>query len=117
MKYCKKFSLIGFFLTLLISCADNTSLEYVVEKPESLAQREYLNDYDVLKTYVDRAKNSAFKLGAGVSVSDFNAKGLMYRLICSNFDEMTAGWEMKHGAIVQNDHGRTGLGCYYRAIF
>lgn len=103
MKYCKKFSLIGFFLTLLISCADNTRLEYVVEKPQSLAQREYLNDYDVLKAYVDRTKNPAFKLGAGVSVSDFNAKGLMYRLICSNFDEMTAGWEMKHGAIVQKD--------------
>jgi len=103
MKYLNKFWLGAITLLALVSCEDYLMPEYVVEKPESIARLEYLNDYDVLKNYVDRTASPDFKLGAGVSVDDFNKQGLAYSHVVSNFDEMTAGWEMKHGAIVQAD--------------
>lgn len=90
-------------MSLLSSCADNELLEFSVEKPASIAEYEYLNTYHVLKDYVDRTANPDFKLGIGVSVGDYNAKGGIYQLINSNFDEMTAGWEMKHGACVSDE--------------
>ena len=109
MKYINKFWLVVIALSTLVSCVDNGLLDYVVEKPESIAQLEYLNDYDVLKTYVDRNAAPDFKLGAGVSLSNFNNQGLVYSHIVSNFDEITAGYEMKHGAVVQAD-GSLNLG-------
>lgn len=103
MKYLNKFWLGAIAISVLASCVEDSLLDYPVEKPESLASLEYLNDYDVLKSYVDRSANPDFKLGAGVSVDGFNGKGVVYSHIVSNFDEVTAGWEMKHGGIVQND--------------
>ena len=103
MKYNYKHILAAITLILLGSCADNSLLDFQVAEPESSAQLKYLNDYDVLKSYVDRTTNPNFKLGAGVSVSDYNSKGVVYRLANSNFDEITAGYEMKHMAVVQAD--------------
>lgn len=103
MKYLNKFWLGAITLLVLVSCEDYIMPDYIVQKPESLAQMEYLNEYDVLKNYVDRSASPDFKLGAGVSVDGFNEQGLIYSHISSNFDEMTAGWEMKHGAIVQSN--------------
>jgi len=88
---------------LFASCADNGKLDYLVEAPESITQLAYLNDYNVLKSYVDRTANPNFKLGTGVSVSEFNTTGVVNRLVSSNFDEMTAGYEMKHGAMIKSD--------------
>lgn len=90
-------------LALLSSCADTDLLDFTVDKPATIAEYEYLNTYEVLKSYVDRTANPNFKLGVGVSVGDYNAKGAIYQLLNSNFDEMTAGWEMKHGAVVKDD--------------
>ncbi|WP_291861442.1 endo-1,4-beta-xylanase [Marinilabilia sp.] len=90
-------------LTVLASCADDSRLEYDVKKPESIAESEYLNDYDVLKSYVDRTENPDFKLGAAVSASDYSERGAVYSLIYSNFDEITAGNAMKYGSVVQDD--------------
>jgi GH35 family endo-1,4-beta-xylanase len=101
---CKfKLVLAVFSVFLLASCADNAKLDFLTQKPDSLAQLEYLNSYKVLKSYVDTITNPNFKLGAGVSLSDFSAKNAAYRLVRSNFNEVTAGYEMKHGAVVQND--------------
>ena len=90
-------------LSVLASCVDDSKLLYEVSKPARLAELEYLNDYDVLKSYIDRNANPNFKLGAGVSVSDFVAGRAEYSMVVSNFDEVVAGWEMKHGGVVQND--------------
>ena len=87
-------------LTGLASCAVDPLKEYEVEKPQDIAQYEYLNDYDVLKNYVDRAASPDFKLGAALSVSDFAAQGQVYALAVSNFDEMTAGNAMKYASVV-----------------
>jgi len=103
MKYNYKHILAAITLVLLGSCADNSLLDYQVAEPESYAQLKYLNDYDVLKSYVDRTANPNFKLGAGVSLAEYNSKGVAYRLANSNFDEITAGYEMKHMAVVQSD--------------
>ena len=105
MKYLNKLWLGAFALIALVSCTENSLLDYKVDKPESLIGKEYLNDYDVLKLYVDRSASPDFKLGAGVSVDAFNKQGTVYSHIISNFDEVTAGWAMKHGAVVQ-DNGK-----------
>jgi endo-1,4-beta-xylanase len=109
MKFYKKFYVSAVALSILASCADDSKLIFDVNKPASLAQLEYLNDYDVLKSYIDRNANPGFKLGAGVSVSDFNQKQADYSMVVSNFDEVVAGWEMKHGGVVQDD-GSLNLG-------
>ena len=89
-------------LTGLASCAKDMVKEFPVDKPQDIAQYEYLNDYDVLKNYVDRAASPDFKLGAALSASDFNAKSQVYVLAASNFDEMTAGNAMKYASVVDN---------------
>lgn len=109
MKYLNRTWLSAVALLALASCADDNRLDFDVEKPQSIVELEYLKDYDVLKSYVDRTANPNFKLGAGVSVADFNKKEVDYSMIASNFDEMTAGWEMKHGGVVQAD-GSLSLG-------
>ncbi|MBR6539652.1 MAG: endo-1,4-beta-xylanase [Bacteroides sp.] len=103
MKYTNKFlgalclAAFGF-----ASCADDYSLlDYDVEKPASIEAYEYLNDYKPLKEY-DNSANPDFKLGAGITVSDYNAGGMVYRLATSNFDEVTAGNAMKYASVVDD---------------
>ena len=90
-------------LTGLASCAMDELKDYEVQKPQNIEQYEYLNDYDVLKNYVDRTASPDFKLGAALAASDFLAHGQVYALAVSNFDEMTAGNDMKYASIVGND--------------
>ena len=90
-------------LTGLASCAVDPLKEYETEKPQSIAQYEYLNDYDVLKNYVNRSASPDFKLGAALAASDFQAHGQVYTLAVSNFDEMTPGNDMKYASIVADD--------------
>ncbi len=103
MNYINKFWTGAIALTILASCADESLLDYTVEQPANFTELDYLKEYDVLKSYVDRSANANFKLGAGVSVDEFNKKAMVHSVMVSNFDELTAGWEMKHGAIVQNN--------------
>ena len=103
MKTVNKILMLITFTVFFVACADDTRLDYAVEKPENIAIAEYLNNYDVLKAYVNRTENPKFKLGAGASLSEYVSKGLVYQLLNSNFDEITMGYEMKHGAVVQND--------------
>lgn len=104
MKYnILKITLFAFALSMLASCVDDAKLEYGVTKPQSIAQMEYLNDYAVLKSYIDRTKNPDFKLGSGVLANDFNSLGLVYRLTSTNFDEITAGNAMKYSSCVADN--------------
>ena len=89
---------------LTTSCVDDSMLDFQVDKPAAIAELEYLNDYDFLKSYVNRTTDPNFKLGAALSAKDYNTKGLIYRLTNSNFDEITAGNEMKYSAVV-GDNG------------
>ena len=62
-----------------------------------------MNAYDALKTYVDRTANPNFKLGIALGANDFVAGGQVHSLAISNFDEMTAGNEMKYASCVSDD--------------
>ncbi len=88
---------------MLASCEENEALDFHVDKPASFAMQEQIDAYKPLKSYINREANSIFKLGAGVSLSQYIQKGVVYRLVNSNFDEITAGYEMKHGAVVKAD--------------
>lgn len=111
MKYYNKFLLGAISIVAFASCADNNSLDFTpaVGKSDSLVKLSYLNNYDVLKKYVDRTANPNFKLGTGVDVGDFNSKGTVYAVTVGNFDEMTAGNAMKYGSCV-SDNGNMDFG-------
>ena len=90
-------------LFISASCADDKFVDFKTEKPESIAQYEYLNAYDALKTYIDRSTHPNFKLGVGVAANDF-LKGEMVRSVAvANFDEVVAGNAMKDASIVADD--------------
>lgn len=90
-------------LFISASCAGDKFVDFKTEKPESIAQYEYLNAYDALKTYIDRSTHPNFKLGVGVAANDF-LKGEMVRSVAvANFDEVVAGNAMKYASIVADD--------------
>ena len=103
MKKIYRIVTLAAFLITLASCTESHLLSYDVEKPESIANQESIDAYADLKTYVDRKANPDFKLGVGISLSDYVNKSVEYRLVNKNFDEVSCGYEMKHGAIVQSD--------------
>ncbi len=92
-----------FIGALVVSCANDDDARFMVDKPQSVVEQEEIDAYDALRTYVPRESNPGFKLGGAVSMSDYRGKGVMYRLLNNNFDEMTAGYGMKHGAVVKSD--------------
>ena len=102
MKHLYKIGLCVAGLIMATSC-DYDPLEFNVEKPASVAAQEEIDAYDDLKTYINREANPGFKLGSGVALADYNQKGVMYRLVNRNFDEITPGNAMKHGMVVQSD--------------
>ena len=91
----------------MVCCADDidTTSGFEVEKPESLAQYEYLNSYGTLKSYLESASKASpdFKLGVALAADDYAKKGAVYMLANTNFMEMTAGNEMKYASIVGDD--------------
>jgi len=103
MKYLNRLLVCSGLFAVVFSCADPDQLEFEVEKPDGLVAQEEINQYAPLKSYIDSTSNANFKLGGAVSISDYNNKGIMSRLINSNFDELTVGYGMKHGAVVQAD--------------
>lgn len=98
-----KYSLSLGLLLSLASCADDQIVDFKTAKPESMAQYEYLNAYDALKTYVDRSASPDFKLGIALSASDFLKGEVVRAMAVSNFDEMTAGNAMKYASVVGDD--------------
>lgn len=89
---------------VLGSCADWDDWKYDVEKPQTIAQYEYLNDYAPLKEYLDRDAHPGFKVSAALGVDEFNQQGPLFRLAAHNFDEIVAGNAMKMASCV-NDQG------------
>ena len=89
---------------VLSSCADWDDWKYDVEKPQTIAQYEYLNDYAPLKEYLDRDAHPGFKVSAALAVDEFNQQGPLFRLAAHNFDEIVAGNAMKMASCV-NDQG------------
>lgn len=103
MKHINKYLLVILSAAIGASCADDQFALYKTDKPEKGVQYEYLNEYDALKNYVDRSANPNFKLGAGIGVSDFLQKELVYSMAVANFDELTAGNAMKYSSCVKDN--------------
>lgn len=101
MKRLYIIGIIAVALVTLNSCADNALLDFEVAKPASIATQEELNAYDVLNKYVDYKVNPDFLLGGAVDLSTYNQKGVMYRIINSNFNHVTLNTGMQHSDIVQ----------------
>ncbi len=87
-------------LAVTTSCVDDDKLQYAFEKPASIAGYEYLEDYDALKTYVNRSAAPNFKLGGALAAADYNADGMITRLANANFDEVVVGNAMKMASCV-----------------
>lgn len=105
MKY-NKILISAAVVTLFTACADTDLLPFgPTEKPGTIGQYEYLNEYDALKTYVDRSANPDFKLGSAISVADYTSQGIVYRVTNANFDEVVAGNAMKMASCVNSDNG------------
>lgn len=103
MKYYTRILFLAAAFAGLASCAMEEVREFPVEKPEYLESYEYLKEYDVLKNYVNREASPDFKLGAGVTASEFVKHGQEYLMAVSNFDEITPGNAMKHASVVGNN--------------
>lgn len=103
MKSVTKISIGLAFLIGIASCKKYEPLSFDVAKPQTVAAQESIDSLPALKTYINRAVHPKFKLGVGVNLSEYVNKGVLYRLANANFDEVVAGYEMKHGAVVQGD--------------
>lgn len=90
-------------LVTAASCTKYESLSFNVEKPENIAIQEDIDAYPALKSYINRTAHPNFHFGAGVNLDEYAKKGVMYRLVNRNFDEIAIGYAMKHGAVVQPD--------------
>lgn len=96
-------------MAVTVACVDTDIDEFVVEKPQTVANMEYLNNYGPLKSYINRNASPDFKLGAGVTVSEFLQQGMVNNLMMANFDEVTAGNAMKYSSVV-DDKGAMDFG-------
>lgn len=90
-------------LALLTSCADNDMPFFAVTDPGTKAEYAYLNEYDVLKSYIPSTANPDFKLGLGVDAGSFADGNAQYQIAVTNFNEVTPGNEMKYASIVHDD--------------
>ena len=97
---------IGTSLCLAVcSCADQGLLPFPgeLQVPDELTQNANLQEYDVLKNYVNRTDNPGFKLGIAVDENDFINKGAAFSIAQTNFDDVTPGNAMKYSSVVKDD--------------
>lgn len=90
-------------MTVMAACNKYNSPEFNVDKPASLEVQEDIDSYPALKSYINRAAHPNFRWGAALGLQEYLDKGVKHRLTNKNFDEIVLGYEMKHGAVVQND--------------
>lgn len=97
---------IGTSLCLAVcSCADQGLLPFPgeLQVPDELTQNANLQEYDVLKNYVNRTENPGFKLGIAVDENDFINKGAAFSIAQTNFDDVTPGNAMKYSSVVKDN--------------
>lgn len=103
MKFKNIFPIIALSMLILSSCTDNKMDWYKdpthgeitgAELPLGLVEK--ISRYDVLKNY------TSFKLGDGIDVNLYMTDPAYQKIVNDNFDEVTAGYDMKHGAMVNS---------------
>lgn len=97
---------IGTSLCLAVcSCADQGLLPFPgeLQVPDELTQNANLQEYDILKNYVNRTDNPGFKLGIAVDENDFINRGAAFSIAKTNFEDVTPGNAMKYSSVVKDD--------------
>lgn len=102
MKKYKVIAAVALSAGVFTGCADTDIDAFVVDKPASIADYEYLNSYQSLKSYIDRSRHPKFLLGGALGAADYAQKGLVYRLANANFDIVTPGNAMKYASVVDD---------------
>ena len=86
MKYINnKIIAFTFIAASTMSCTDEFKNRLELEKPQDLAMSEYLSQFDLLKSYINR-DGTPFQLAAGIPVSEFVKKDIGYSTLLTNFD-------------------------------
>ncbi len=84
MKYISnKIIVLALAATTAVSCTDTYDCNLPLEKPEEVANSEYLSTFNLLKSYV--GSGSSFKLAANMSSSLFTKKDIAYSTLLANF--------------------------------
>ena len=68
-----------------MSCTDEYDCQLQVEKPQNAAINEYLAQFDLLKSYIDRS-GTPFQLAVNVPGSEFAKKEIAFSTVFTNFD-------------------------------
>ena len=89
--------------TVLISCTEEYSSDFQIEKPNEVALNQYLESFDILKNYIDRNTNPNFMLGMGVTSTEFPLNEVAYSQALTNFDEVTPRSGTSHTNIVNSE--------------
>ncbi len=87
----------------LSSCSVQDMEDNDETKPQYVSPYDYLDNYDVLKSYVSDSASPDFKLGVAVNATEFNRRQKEFLLAKSNFHEVTADNAMKYSSVVGND--------------
>ncbi|WP_195654066.1 endo-1,4-beta-xylanase [Bacteroides sp. 1001136B_160425_E2] len=69
----------------IMSCTDEYDCQLQVEKPQNAAINEYLAQFDLLKSYIDRS-GTPFQLAVNVPGSEFAKKEIAFSTVFTNFD-------------------------------
>ncbi len=71
----------------LTACVDEYDVTIPMpDKPSDVANQEYLNSFDVLKSYITRDGDSPFKLSTYISPATFLNKAAEYSVVVNNFE-------------------------------
>ncbi|MCD8556477.1 MAG: endo-1,4-beta-xylanase [Bacteroides graminisolvens] len=107
MKYNKIIPIVALLATTMSSCDEEKMNWYkdpshgeVASSELPLQLREAISRYEPLKTYVS---DPNFKLGCGVELTLYTDNEPYNQLVNENFNEITIGYLMKHGPVVQSD--------------
>lgn len=76
----------------VVACTDEYDCNLQVEKPEEVANSEYLASFDVLKSYISRGgADDPFRLMVNMTSTDFMKKDIAYSTVLNNFDGIDIG--------------------------
>lgn len=103
MKHIKSLLWAAVVSGAFISCTEEFESSFKADKPDEVAYFEELNALDALKMQVDQSANPNFKMGTGVTISEFLNRGPLYSLSKAHFDEIVPMSEMNHGSTVNDD--------------
>ncbi len=85
----------GILWVLTLASCETDMDEYQVEKPLSLEQQEMIDAYAPLMSYENN-----ITLGAGIGLGEYNAQRVPFRLVNTNFNELTLTSGANHADFV-----------------